>query len=89
MENLEMGNMLMIGSLFKSNNPNYLLYFAILNMFITYVMKYGEKTNVDKYIRDNIRQFLNTYFTNNQQVSVELVSHVVQYTNGYSDKQTE
>jgi hypothetical protein len=88
MENLEMGNMLMLGSLFKSNNPNYLLYFAILNMFITYVMKYGEKTNVDKYIRDNIRQFLNTYFTNNQQVSVELVSHVVQYTNGYSDKQT-
>ena len=88
MENLEMGNMLMIGSLFKSNNPNYLLYFAILNMFITYVMKYGEKTNVDKYIRDNIRQFMNTYFTNNQQVSVELVSHVVQYTNGYSDKQT-
>jgi hypothetical protein len=85
MENIDTGSLFMFGSLIKNTDSNYFLYFMILNFFMTGLCKYIDKTKFESDIRDRI-QNITKYFFYSPVISIEFVSHNVEYTNGYSDK---
>ena len=85
MEHIDTGSLFMFGSLIKNNDSNYIIYFMFFNFFVTYLFKYIDKSKFESDIRDKIQHFT-SYFFYSPIISIELVSHDVEYTNGYSDK---
>ena len=85
-ENLDTGSLFMFGSLLKNNNEsNNLIFFALIYMFLSYCIKLVDTYKFEKYCKDKLNHYMNYFFESNE-ISIQLVSHNVPYTRGYSDK---
>jgi hypothetical protein len=90
MENLDTGSLFMFGSFLKNNNEsNVLIYIALFYMIVSYCAKLIDMHKFEKYWKNKFNKYINYFFEKllkENDITIELVSHSVQYTKGYSDK---
>jgi len=85
-EQLDTGSLFMIGSLFKNNNESSILvYLALLYMIFSYCIKLIDLHKFEVYWKSKCNTYINYFFESNE-ISIQLISHKVQYINGFSDK---
>ena len=87
MDILNSSNLLFLGTLFKmdSINNNYMILLIILYTSISFIFESIDKDNIKSMIDKNTKILIN-YIVPNNSVSIELKTHSVTYTIGYSDK---
>ena len=87
MDILNSSNLLFLGTLFKmdSINNNYMILLIILYTSISFIFESIDKDNIKSMIDKNTKILINFIVPNNS-VSIELKTHSVTYTIGYSDK---
>ena len=85
-EGLDTGSLFMISSLFKNNSEsNNLVYLALLYMIFSYCIKLIDLHKFEVYWKKICNTYINYLFESNE-ISIQLISHKVEYTNGFSDK---
>lgn len=87
MDILNSSNLLFLGTLFKmdSINNNYMILLIILYVSVSFIFESIDKDNIKTLIDKNTKIIIN-YIIPNNSVSIELKTHSVTYSIGYSDK---
>jgi len=83
-------NILLLGTLFKmdSLNNKFMIFLVFFYIGIKYIFDAIDKIAIEVYIQKHMKKFIDIFIPNNT-VSIELVTHNVPYTIGYSDKITK
>ncbi len=79
---MDIGSLLVFGGLFKNNDPK--ITFIMTCMYIIYTISkdYIDKSKIENFLQ----RIFSDFFSKSNMISIELISHKVQYTKGYSDK---
>ena len=84
LENMDFTNLLMMGGIMKGDS-SHILIFTLVGYLFSYCSNLTHKMKLENQIREKLTSIFN-YIFNSQYVSIELVSHKVPCTVGYSDK---
>lgn len=80
-------HLLFLGTLLKMDkiNNKYMILFMIIYLIINFVIESIDKQAIKDYIEKEVNKLIDIFFPN-KKVSIELVTHTISHTIGYSDK---
>jgi len=80
--NMDIGSIFMFSNIFKNNESNFALIMTCIYVIFTNFKYYVSGKTIEYYFH----RIFSKFFMNLNTISIELISHKVQYTKGYSEK---